>query len=119
MSVRATVRSFALPLGVMSGLFALVQVFVSVYAARASGPALRSLHEIFGGVSLLDYLNGSAAGISSNPLPLLGDVLGTMFITYTAALSPAASVSDSAGMVGDRSRSCWAGIPPVAELASR
>lgn len=85
MSVRATVRSFALPLGVMSGLFALVQVFVSVYAARASGPALRSLHEIFGGVSLLDYLNGSAAGISSNPLPLLGDVLGTMFITYTAA----------------------------------
>lgn len=85
MSVRATVRSFALPLGVMSGLFAMVQVFVSVYAARASGPALRSLHEIFGGVSLGSYLDGSAPGISSNPLPLLGDVLGTMFVTYTAA----------------------------------
>jgi hypothetical protein len=85
MSVRATVRSFALPLGILSGLFALVQVFVSVFAARASGPALRSLHEIFGGVSLVQILDGTAPGIISNPLPLVGDLAGTMFITYTAA----------------------------------
>ncbi|HEV8192333.1 MAG TPA: hypothetical protein VGP82_12770 [Ktedonobacterales bacterium] len=85
MSVRATVRSFALPLGILSGLFAMVQVFVSVSAARAGGPALRSLHQIFGGVSLVQILDGTAPGIISNPLPLFGDLAGVMFITYTAA----------------------------------
>ncbi len=85
MSVRATVRSFALPMGILSGLFAIVQVFVSVYAARASGPSLRSLHEIFGGMSLVQIFDGTAPGIISNPLPLFGDLAGTMFITYTAA----------------------------------
>ena len=68
-----TARSFGVPLGILAGLFALVQVFVSVFAAQANGPALRSLQQI---------LNGAL----SNPLPLVGDLAGVVFITYTASV---------------------------------
>jgi hypothetical protein len=77
MSEGKTARSFGLPLGLLAGLFALVQIFVSVFAALASGPALRSLQQIFSGI------NG---GPVSNPLPLVGDLAGVVFITYLASV---------------------------------
>ena len=79
MSEGKTARGFGLPLGILAGIFALVQVFVSVFAAQASGPALRSLQHILIG------LDGNGGGIS-NPLPLVGDLAGVVFITYTASV---------------------------------
>jgi hypothetical protein len=77
MSERATAWRYALPLGVLGGLFALVQVLVSVLAALANSTALRTMHQI---------LVGFQQGSPSDPTVLAGDLTRMVLVTYTASL---------------------------------
>jgi len=76
MREHATAQHYGRLLGLLSGLFALLQVLVSVSSAKANALTMAGLQQAF---------DNTAAGTPTNPLNLLADLVPVLLITYLAA----------------------------------
>jgi hypothetical protein len=77
MREHATARHYGRLLGLLSGLFALLQVLVSVSSAKANALTIAGLQQA---------IDNTTAGTPTNPLNLLADLVPVLLITYLAAV---------------------------------
>ncbi len=76
MREHATAQHYGRLLGLLSGLFALLQVLVSVSSVKANALTVAGLQYAF---------DNTAAGTPTNPLNLLADLVPVLLTTYLAA----------------------------------
>ena len=77
MREHAAARHYGRLLGLLSGLFALLQVLVSVSSAKANALTMAGVQQAF---------DNTAAGTPTNPLNLLADLVPVLLITYLATV---------------------------------
>jgi hypothetical protein len=76
MREHATAQHYGRLLGLLSGLFALLQVLVSVSSVKANALTVAGLQYAF---------DNTAAGVPTNPFNLLADLVPVLLTTYLAA----------------------------------
>jgi hypothetical protein len=76
MSEHAAARHYGRLLGLLSGLFALLQVMISVTAVKSNALTIAGLQHA---------LDSTAGGVPTNPLNLLSDLVPVLVATYLSA----------------------------------